>query len=86
MASIKVRQSHLQKMLQIYQNHLSSFLYKPMTPHMIHTMEVSIRQLQHTNWHQDNRNPAWLIPVKILITSPGTFELDLDMTDVEIVG
>lgn len=83
---IRIKHSHLNKIEQTYMKHLAQYIYKPMTPRLISEMEVALEHIKRHMKVMDAGNPAWDIPVKIIVTSPGTFEVQLQLDNVEIVG
>lgn len=73
-------------MTRVYLDHMNQFIYKPMTPNTIYQMEAALGHVQRHLFLTDGGNPIWEIPVKIVVTSPGTFELQLQLDNVEIIG
>jgi hypothetical protein len=78
-----VWEDELLKALKIYERELSEFIYKPMSPAMLERMKDKIKAVSHHFANMD-RNDVWLVPVEIVPTGPGTFELRPDLTHVTV--
>lgn len=77
----RVYREELLKALNIYQNELSEFIYRPMSPAMVARMEDKLEHVRRRYQYMD-RNPAWDVKIKIVQTGMGSFELTPVLDDV----
>jgi len=64
------------KVLSVFQEVSSKFLYKPMSPRTILEVKETLLNTQ-AQMYQMDRNPIWKTPFDVVVTSPGTFEIKL---------
>lgn len=82
---ITVYREELLKVLNIYENELAEFIYRPMSPAMVMRMEDKLKTISCYYYNID-RNPVWKIPVKIVHAGYGSFDLQPDLNDVNVVS
>lgn len=70
----RIWRDELIKAFKIYERELADFIYRPATPTMIEHMKMKIETVRR-HYRAMDRNPVWDVPVSIIHSGPGTFDL-----------
>ena len=82
---ITVSRQDLIKALHLYQDSLNKkFLYLPLTPAVHERMKQELEQVRY-HYKRGERNPVWDVKVQIVLSGPGSFELQPVLEDVTLV-
>lgn len=84
MNEIIIYEDEMRKAMNVYMNIMSTFLYKPLTPAVRYQMEDKLKEIGNHYYRMD-RNPVWKIPVEIVQTGPGSFDLLPKLDGVKVL-
>lgn len=84
MDEVIIYQDEMLKAMRIYQDVMSAFLFKPLTPAVLYRMEDKLKEVAH-HYYNIDRSHVWKIPIEIIQTGPGSFDLLPKLDHVKVL-